>query len=146
MLLLVGTGSELLKVKEYVKEKRLLGKVIFLGAREDVHELLQAMDVFVMPSEFEGFGMACLEAQASGVPCIISDRIPKSVGVTPLVKYLSLSLSVNVWADVILSEIIKARIDYSKLLLEKGFDLKEETKRVEQILKENLKEEDEYDV
>lgn len=145
-LLLIGTGSELQKVKEYIKEKQLMDKVIFLGTREDVHELLQAMDVFVMPSEFEGFGMACLEAQASGLPCIISDRIPKSVGVTPLVKYLSLSLSVNVWANVILSEIVKERQDYSKLILEKGFDLKEETKRVEQILKAKLKKEDEDNV
>lgn len=134
ILLLVGDGVEKAKVEEYVRNVSLQSKVKFLGNRDDVDKLLQAMDVFVMPSSFEGFGMACLEGQASGLPCIISETIPKSVAITPLVKYLSIYIHPKIWAEEILKCRTKARIDYSKLIINKGFNLEEEVRKIEDIL------------
>jgi glycosyltransferase involved in cell wall biosynthesis len=102
VLMLVGDGSLRPLIEEKVHSLGLLNHVIFTGVRTDISELLQAMDIFVFPSIYEGLGIAVIEAQASGLPCIISDRLPDEAVITNLVKKLSISESVDRWSEEIL--------------------------------------------
>lgn len=112
VLLLVGDGELMNDIKSKVKSLNLADKVIFLGARDDVNNLMQAMDVFLFPSLYEGFPLTMVESQASGLNCIISNKIPNECIVTKNVKVLSLQESSNYWAD----EILKIRISNRKNL------------------------------
>ena len=78
-LLLVGDGDEKEKIQEKIEKLQLQKNVLLLGARSDVNELMQAMDVFVFPSLYEGLPLTMIEAQAAGLPCVISDSIPGNV-------------------------------------------------------------------
>lgn len=102
-LLLIGDGP--LKNDIIIKAEQLGLKedVILLGYKENVHDYLQAMDVFVFPSHFEGFGTVAVEAQASGLYCIVSDGVPQSVDVTHLVEHIQLSAGPKNWAAEILN-------------------------------------------
>lgn len=76
VLLLVGGGEGMSKMQEKVQELGIAEHVRFLGVRSDVADLMQAMDVFVLPSLYEGLPVTMVEAQAAGLPCIISDKVP----------------------------------------------------------------------
>lgn len=78
-LIWVGIGEMEADVKARLKDHDVLDKVRFLGIRDDVNELMQCADVFLFPSLFEGLGIVVIEAQAAGLPCVISDTIPKMV-------------------------------------------------------------------
>ena len=86
MLLLVGDGELKERITEKVVRLGLQDRVIFTGSRGDVANLLQAMDVFVFPSLWEGLPVTVVEAQASGLPCIISDVITTDVDVSDLIE------------------------------------------------------------
>lgn len=100
-LLIIGNGTLEDKIKEDIKIKKLEDKVILLNNRNDIHELLQAMDVFVMTSKYEGLAVSMIEAQASGLHIIASDRISKQVDITQLVQFLSLDSNNGTWTDSI---------------------------------------------
>ena len=94
----IGSGGLDQDIKRYVDEKGLEGKIKLLGSRSDVTELYQAMDLFFLPSRFEGFGLACLEAEAAGLPCVVSTEFPSEINVTGAVKQISLDKNLDVWA------------------------------------------------
>lgn len=104
-LLLVGDGPGRAEIEREVATRGLARHVSFVGLRSDVPRLMRgAMDVFVFPSLFEGLGLALVEAQAAGLPCVIADVIPADVDVVPaLIKRLSLTQSAEAWADAILT-------------------------------------------
>lgn len=91
VLFWVGDGDCRPEVERLIAESGLTKDIILLGNRDDVPALLQAMDVFVLPSRFEGLGMAAVEAQAAGLPCLLSDTIPHDVQLTDLCHFLPLS-------------------------------------------------------
>lgn len=103
VLLLVGEGDLINYIKNKVDNIGLRNSVIFAGNRSDVSELLQAMDIFVFPSLHEGLPVTMIEAQASGLPCVISDKITREVKITDLVKYLSINFEPTNWAEEILN-------------------------------------------
>lgn len=122
-LILVGEGSELGKVKSRIKELNLESYIKILGVREDVNKLYQTMDVFVLPSIFEGLGMVLIEAQAIGLPCVISDTIPKEAKIVDeLITQCSLNDKFETWADKILTANFKPQ-DRSELLKLAGYDI-----------------------
>lgn len=140
-LLLVGEGMLREELEMKVKELNISEDVIFLGSRNDVSDLLQAMDIFVFPSKSEGFGIAVVEAQASGLPCLISDVIPKDAIATDLVVSLSLESDAKVWSREILkikdeSEESRARTDDS--LVSNTNDLPIIIRKIEDIYCENI--------
>lgn len=89
-LLLVGKGELEQTVKQQANACGLAGRVIFSGARTDVNKLYSAMDVFCLPSFYEGLPVVALEAQANGLPCLFSDRMTKEVVLTPGARQLSI--------------------------------------------------------
>lgn len=90
VLLLVGAGDLMPSIKEQVALHRLSEKVIFAGQRQDANALMQAMDVFVFPSLFEGLGMVLIEAQVSGMSVLTSDTIPGETKISDNISYISL--------------------------------------------------------
>jgi len=104
-LLLVGNGPGRSKIEKLVERRDLENHVIFAGVRTDVANIMrEAMNVFVFPSLFEGLPLAVLEAQAAGLPCVISEAIAdEATVVKPLVKRLSLSESATTWAENVLA-------------------------------------------
>lgn len=97
----IGTGAEDEKVKQYAESKNLQGSVRFLGNRTDTAELYQGMDVFFMPSLFEGLPVTGIEAQATDLPCVFSDTITKELQYSNLVHYLSLDENAEKWAQTL---------------------------------------------
>ena len=121
-LLLIGTGELEDKVKQMVINKGIEKKVCFLGNTDFVADYVQAMDVFVLPSLFEGFGLAIVEVQANGVPVIVSDNVPLEALATSCITTLSLSVSLQNWVDKIIGCKSRKRIDTQNVLKEKGMD------------------------
>jgi glycosyltransferase involved in cell wall biosynthesis len=104
-LLLVGEGPLRPGIEQKVAQMGLSDRVIFAGVRSDVpHLMLAAMDIFLLPSLYEGRPLVLIESQAAGLPCIFSDVITKEVeAIDPLVQRLSLSQPASVWAEAILA-------------------------------------------
>ncbi len=98
-LLWVGNGEMLKKLQDEVEKLDIAERVHFLGIRTDVNELMQCSDLFLFPSLFEGFGIVAVEAQAAGLPCLVSDTLPKVVDCDGC-EFMSLSKSACNWAEV----------------------------------------------
>lgn len=131
-LMLVGGGNGKERIEREVEQLGLKDDVIFTGVRSDVNELMQAMDVFVMPSLYEGFPVTMVEAQAAGLPCVISDKVPIECAVTSgLVSSVKLSDGVEVWASEILKTKEIERKSHLDEIIENGFDIKQAAKWLE---------------
>lgn len=101
-LLLVGSGDLEDAMMQKADALGLAGSVLFLGTRADVPDLMQAMDVFLFPSNYEGLGMAVIEAQTSGLRTVVSEAVPEEAKVTDLLEYCSLMQPASAWADKVL--------------------------------------------
>lgn len=132
-LLLVGAGSEMQAVQQKVKALGLGADVIFTGVRNDVANLMQAMDVFVFPSLYEGLGIVLIEAQAAGLPCVVSDTIPREAYLTDLVTAEKLSSSVEKWAEKILKKRDFPRTDRRDEIAAHGFDITTEAVKLQEF-------------
>ena len=103
-LLLIGTGELENQIRKQVNSLGLSQVVLFLGVRKDVQDLLMAMDVFVFPSLFEGMPNVIVEAQATGLPCIISSTITREVKMTEQVEFISIfDEDILKWSSIILN-------------------------------------------
>lgn len=127
-LLLVGDGELKKEIEERVQYKKISDKVVILSNRNDVPELLQAMDVFLFPSLYEGLSIALIEAQAAGLPCVISSNIDEKSALTDQVVKLDLTDSLSKWADSItqtkISDSLK-RVNGAKVVSEHGYDIRQ---------------------
>lgn len=130
-LLLVGDGELRKEIENVVASKGLNSSVLFLGSRNDVPELMQAMDVLVMPSLYEGFPVTAVEAQAAGLPVIISDTITREVCINPNVKMLNLDDSSSSWATDILKS--RERIISVDRIIDSGLDIKNTSEKLSKI-------------
>lgn len=130
-LMLVGEGELKSSIQDKVQSLGLEDYVIFTGLRSDVNELLQAMDVFLFPSLYEGLPVSIIEAQAAGLPCLISDKVPIECKKTDLVYQLNLDDSVNVWSDKVYELSFITRRDTYEEIKESGFDIIENAKWLE---------------
>ena len=132
VLWLVGGGelNDELKnqIKAKVKELGLTDAVTFLGVRSDVNRLVQGMDSFVLPSLYEGLPVTMIEAQSSGLPCTISDRVPKQCDVTGNVQIIGLDDSPSQWAKKIWDQYSahdkSERANGADIVTDAGFDIK----------------------
>ena len=118
VLLLVGAGGLEGEIKEQIKLLGLEEDVLFLGIRKDVDKLLQAMDIFLLPSLFEGLPVVAVEAQAAGTYLFLSDTITPETKITSRVRFLPLKESAKFWSEEILKEANtqKANIDPVNIL------------------------------
>lgn len=124
ILIFVGNGSLEEKIKDKVKKLGLVNDVLFLGVRKDIPELLCAFDLFLFPSFYEGMPNTVIEAQTTGLPCLISDSITEEAKVTDIVTFASLNDTARKWSDECLNILNKKylpREDYANIMNRKGY-------------------------
>lgn len=131
-LLLVGDGEGRAAIEEKVRQLGLADKVLFLGVRGDVNRLLQAMDAFVFPSLYEGLPVSLVEAQAAGLPCVISDKVSPESLLTDLVQQLPLG-SAETWGEQVLCAARRERRDTYDAICAAGFDVAKNAKWLEEF-------------
>lgn len=124
-LILVGDGPLKKEVEKQVEHLSLADKVIFLGQREDIGNILQAFDVFIFPSKWEGLPVSVIEAQASGLPCVISNNITQEINLTKAVHYFNLDDSPSLWAKRCMDLCGTRYNDDVEKLIEAKYDIKE---------------------
>lgn len=122
-LLLVGNGELKNKIISLVQEKNLQDDVIFAGIRSDIPEILSAMDVFVFPSFYEGMPNTVIEAQATGLPCLISDSITKEAAITELVEYMAIDSAPDKWAIKVEDLLKIKRKDTKEEIISANYDM-----------------------
>ena len=138
VLLLVGDTTEesefLTEVKRKIKAYGLENVVRLLGRRDDVNKIMQAADVLVMPSFFEGLTVVGIEAQASDLPLLLSDTVTKELGLLPSTQFISLEAGSTAWAEAIVNSKQHNRQSRYEELKAAGYDIGNETERVEKLL------------
>ena len=133
-LMLIGIGALESMIKEKVKSLHLEDKVMFLRERSDVKDLLQAMDLFIMPSIFEGLPFVLVEAQASGLPCLVSKNVDPNVKITPSLELLSIDDSPEYWSHMMerVLELYK-RKSTDSYIIDRGFAIEETVSIIEKV-------------
>lgn len=132
-LVCCGAGALMGSVKEHARELGVLDSIIFAGVVKNCNEFMMAMDVFIFPSIFEGFPVSILEAQATGLPAVISDVITTEVDLTSLVNRMSINESPSLWADKILSLQASERSQYNNVIVRSRFNMSETVKWFETL-------------
>jgi len=121
-LIIAGDGDLRSSIERKIQTLGLSDSVILAGNRSDVPELMMAFDCFLFPSLWEGLPVAVVEAQASGLPCFVSDTITKEVSISELVRYLPIDKGIDVWHDALCNHTFK-RKDVSVSIKKAGFDV-----------------------
>ena len=125
-LYLVDQGELEQDIRKQIAELGLQDHVRFLGSRSDVGAVLTAMDAFLFPSFYEGFGTVIIEAQCSALPMLASDSIPSETMLCDSVEFASIKEDPAVWAEKLLALIEKTeRKDNSALIRENGYDIRQ---------------------
>lgn len=123
-LLLVGTGKYQDEFRKKAVALDIIDHIIFAGNRSDVNRVIQAMDCFVLPSLFEGFPVVLVEAQAAGLPCVVSSSITKESSLLPdRVCKMSLNDDSSKWAETIIASAKMGRIDTMQDMVNAGYDI-----------------------
>lgn len=125
VLLLLGDGKLKQQIEKQINSLGIKDKVILTGVVSNVNDYMQAMDVFVFPSLWEGLPMTVIEAQTMGLPCIISDKITNEAHITPHIKSVSLNKPADIWADAVISTKKTGRKDTEHYIEENGFDIRD---------------------
>lgn len=121
---IVGNGSYISEMKNGLTDDESR-RIIFMGNRTDTDWLMQGMDCMILPSVWEGFPVVLVEAQTSGLPCVISDSITETVDITHCTRRLSLSESIDRWTEAIIKSMQIIRTDNSEVVREAGYDIKD---------------------
>lgn len=134
-LVLIGDGPLEETLKKKAMDMKIAEKVFFVGAVNNVNQFLNALDIIVMPSLYEGLPLTLVEEQANGLTCVVADTITEEANISGNVKFISLTASLEVWADRIINELTdRSRGDSSeqsiRLIREKGFDINQITRTI----------------
>lgn len=129
----IGSGPLDDKAKEYAQKIGISENVRYLGNREDVPRLYQAMDVFFLPSLYEGLPVVGMEAQACGLPMVVADTVTTEMKITDNVDYLSLSSPLSQWANALLKYKDFERYDTHRTIIENGYEISVAAKKLEEM-------------
>lgn len=133
-LILIGDGVLKEQIVNRIKKLGLQDHIILTGIKHNISDYLSAADLFLFPSLFEGFPNAVIEAETSGLPCLISDVITKEVLINDSCYSISLGSDSKAWADKLLSiSINNTRKDSAQKIRNKGFSVEEEIKKISSI-------------
>lgn len=128
ILILVGEGELREDIEKRITDLNLNDKVIMLGSRNDVSEILQAVDVFLFPSLWEGLPVSVVEAQAAGLPCLVSDKVTREVDLTSCIRYIPIDQGIDIWVNEAI-KINKIRnMDAADMIIEAGYDITKSSK------------------
>lgn len=126
IMLLAGDGEEKKNIQKQSEELQIKDKIMFLGNIDYISDMLQACDLFLLPSFYEGLSIALVEAQASGLPCLVSDAVTIESNISGNVEFLGLDHNEGLWAKEIQKMIRekKSRLGVINIMKEAGFDIK----------------------
>ena len=144
VLLLIGQGELLEEMQEKSKNLGLVDAVRFLGVRRDINELLNAMDIFFMPSLFEGLPVVGVEAQATGLPLLLSSNITPEVDISGQALFKSLEAPIEEWCEALLTVSGNDRKAAARNIIEKGYSIKGIAKELADIYLKGQEKEDRY--
>ena len=134
VLIIVGNGPEEASLRREAKKRKISESIIIINEAKKISELYNSFDIFVMPSKYEGLGLTAIEAQVNGLPCILSEKIPKEASISDSVQYLPIAKKHTwLWIDA-----IKNLNDdrYEQGSLNQNFNLKNMTNKVERLFME----------
>ena len=137
-LMIVGEGSQRPSIQEKIRQLELEDKVILTGLRSDVADILQAMDVLVFPSLYEGFPVTLVEVQASGLPCLISDKVPIECKMTEAVQQIPLNDAPEIWAECAIEAAKMPRKNTYAEIKSAGYDIEENARRLQKMYEEMM--------
>lgn len=129
-LLIAGDGDIADELKATASRFGVSDKVRFLGRVDDTSSLYSVADVFVLPSLSEAFPLVLIEAQAAGLPCIVSDAVTRECKITDLLTYLTIDKGADIWADAVISSIGNIRKDRSSDVCSAGCDINDAAKEL----------------
>lgn len=138
ILVLIGDGPLKQNMEKMCADLALTSSVSFLGGRNDVADLLNGADCFVLPSLFEGLPVVSIEAQCNGLPIVMSENVTKECGITDLSSFISLSSSYDDWMKKIFEEHAGKRDCYSEILKKAGFDIETEAAKLKEFYKSQV--------
>lgn len=136
VLLLFGKGDLEAEIRGLAEQMGLSSCVRFMGEVQDIERMYQAMDVFVMPSFHEGLPVSCVEIQASGVPCVLSDTITEEIRIEDSMQFLSLSQSPEEWAEAVLSKKGCRDLDGCENVIRSGYAIRDVAEGLLKMYKE----------
>lgn len=117
-MLILGDGDDRDEIEEQIASEHLLNDVILAGVREDINELYSVMDIFFMPSLYEGLPVSAVEAQASGLPCVYSNKVPKETDITGTGVFISFDDEFELWTDALENALNKGRLMNNPIALD----------------------------
>ena len=129
--LFIGDGELKEETERILKEERLDEYAIFAGSVNNVYDYINAMDVFVLPSLYEGLPVTLIEAQANGIPCLVSTNVAKESKITSLVFFKKLTDSINEWSKKIVELSAMERKDEMTSIIESGYEIQHATKSLQ---------------
>lgn len=129
-LIMVGRGHQMPQIQELARKKGVEGTMLFAGQVNNSQDYYNAMDLFVLPSLFEGYPLVVTEAEANGLHCVLSDRITREVSAGDLVQFCP--LDVQAWKKAIADMSTERMENPDPLLVEKGFDIVTSARRVQE--------------
>lgn len=133
-LVLVGDGETKKNIEEQVNRLSLQEQVMFLGTRQDIHRILHGLDILIFPSKYEGLGIVVIEAQCSGLKCIISENVPKEVDITNLITRIPLDEGVDKWVTEIMQcSKVEDRPKLKDIIIESGYEIEHIVKEISNI-------------
>ena len=136
LFVLVGDGEKFDYINEVIRERNLCDSFMLLGLRNDVNQLLQAFDVFILPSRYEGFPVVAVEAQTSGLHTILSDKITREVALLDSTACLDIESGTEPWVQeiekVLHKEVEINRPSCAEIIKSAGYDITEESKKLKQ--------------
>lgn len=133
-LWLIGEGEGEQAVRTLVAEKHLEGAVRFLGVRKDVERLMQGMDVFLLPSLFEGLPIVGVEAQAAGLPCVFADTVTAQADITGNVQFVPLAADSQTWVQAVMRTKTADRSACAQQVAQAGYSIEQEAGRLQELL------------
>jgi glycosyltransferase involved in cell wall biosynthesis len=139
ILLIAGEGHLRVTLEASVDKLGLHNSVRILGKRDDIHSLMQAADLFVLPSLHEGLPGVAIEAQAAGLPCLLADTISPQAGIIPEAEFLPITQGEEVWVQRMLAKCGGKRYDTIRQMQDAGYDIHTAAKMLEELYLETLK-------
>ncbi len=137
ILFIMGAGSKRAELEQLALQLSVSDSVVFTGRVSNVHEMLQAMDIMLLPSKWEGLPNVVLEWQAAGLPSLVSDNVTKECKLTDLVEFLPVDVLPEVWADKMCSMDITTRAEKSDdahiKMKGQGFDIRQNAQDLELV-------------
>ncbi|MFA9463367.1 MAG: glycosyltransferase family 1 protein [Velocimicrobium sp.] len=129
-LLLIGDGKQLKEVQQDAEKLKVSEYIVFTGEVNNVFDYIQGMDIFILPSLFEGLPVVCVEAQAIGLPCLISSTVTKEIAINQNIEFVSIFDSPKKWGNSILEMRKRSRQENIEM---PSFDIKDKSRELTNI-------------